>query len=250
MENKNASDLAHSADAPFLGNVATTCGSSTRYTDLGVHPSEPNYIAATSGSTNGIHDDADATRNAIDADNVFRQVRSAGLTTKTYAEDMPTNCAQASSGKYASKHNPESFYRSPEDHNACQNDNVPMTQFSDDLNHDHLANFVNIIPNLCNDMHNCSVSTGDAWLHNIVDQITTSPTYKSEPTAIFVLFDESEGTRSMPFFAIAPSITPGTQPGASFNHFSTLRATEEMLGLQTFLGKANDNPGLRAAFHL
>jgi hypothetical protein len=46
---------------------------------------------------------------------------------------------------------------------------------------------------------------------------------------------------------VAPSARPGTVSGTTVNHYSLLRATEEMLGLP-LLGQAAAAPELRSGF--
>ena len=56
----------------------------------------------------------------------------------------------------------------------------------------------------------------------------------------FVTFDESDdhsGDRNVPTFVVSPSTAPGTRAAARFNHYSLLRTTEDMLGIQPYLGE-------------
>ena len=53
------------------------------------HPSQPNYIALTSGSTNGIKNDNSKT---INVPNVADLLEAKGLTWKSYQENWPGNC--------------------------------------------------------------------------------------------------------------------------------------------------------------
>src|SRR5262245_61168221 len=56
MENRAYDQIVGSRSAPFIDALARTCGLATNYRAV-AHPSLPNYIAATSGSTWGIGDD-------------------------------------------------------------------------------------------------------------------------------------------------------------------------------------------------
>lgn len=53
------------------------------------HPSQPNYIAITSGSTNGITSDSSKT---INVKNIVDLLEAKGLTWKSYQENWPGNC--------------------------------------------------------------------------------------------------------------------------------------------------------------
>src|SRR5258708_2869534 len=63
MENSNYNTLIGNANMPWINNAAHTYVVATNYYGVG-HPSEPNYIALTSGSTQGVTSDADVTLNA------------------------------------------------------------------------------------------------------------------------------------------------------------------------------------------
>ena len=97
-------------------------------------------------------------------------------------------------------------------------------------------------------MHDCSVATGDKWLEDVVTAITSSATYREGRTAVLIVFDESEGSGTMPFLAVAPSIVPGTRTEVELDHFSLLAFTEDALGITTRLGKAVDASSIADAF--
>jgi hypothetical protein len=104
-----------------------------------------------------------------------------------------------------------------------------------------------VIPDLCNDTHDCPVATGDGWLHDWIPRLTESTAYRDGSTAIFVVWDEPT---PMPFFAIAPSVSAGSTTSTAVDHFALLRTTEEMLGLPTTLGAASAAPSLRPLLHV
>ncbi len=249
MENKNTAAIRGSAEAPFLHELAAECGSAADFVDNGVHPSLPNYIEATSGDTQGVSDDRLPDAHPLTADNIFRQVRAAGGTAKSYEESMPRNCSVDSTSTYAAKHNPAAYYVGGDDRAACELDNVPFDRFAVDLN-TNLPSFAFITPDICNDMHSCAVKTGDDWLRGVVGAITASATYRAGSTAVFVVFDESEGAGSMPFYAVAPSIVPGTLADQRLDHSALLAFTEDALGIENHLAPTQGTADLAAAFGL
>src|SRR5262249_56197958 len=110
------------------------------------------------------------------------------------------------------------------------------------LGADALPAFVFITPNMCHDMHNCSVQTGDAWLAHAIRGLVASAAYQRGTMAIFVTFDEGEhggsnrcafNTRDagchVPIIVVTPSTPPGARAGALFNHYSLLRTTHHIL---------------------
>ena len=74
MENTGFDTLIGNPNAPFINFAAATTGLATNYFGV-THPSQPNYIAATSGSTNGVANDNDTT---IDVPNIVDQLESHG----------------------------------------------------------------------------------------------------------------------------------------------------------------------------
>jgi chitodextrinase len=251
MENHRYSDVIGSSSAPYMTSLAKGCGTATSYSSVG-SPSLPNYIGFTSGSTQGISDDKAPASHVLTVDNIFRQVRTAGLSEKSYEESMPGNCALTGSGNYQPKHNPASYYTGGSDRQACQSNDVPLGTTSSgalisDLKNDTLPNFSFITPNMCNDTHDCSTNTGDKWLSQWVPQILDSKSYKSGNTALLITYDEYT---HMPTMWIAPSVKPGTTSATNFNHYSLLRTVEDMLGLKSYIGGASGATSMRSTFNM
>jgi len=249
MENKN-SKILNSPQAAFLSSMAANCGSASNYRDHGIHPSLPNYLLATSGDIQGVHDDGGPSEHPTTADNLFRQVRAIGGSAKSYIESMDQNCQLAGTRRYAVRHNPATYFTGGDDRAACQRDDVPFDAFADDLRAGRLPAFASVVPNLCHDSHDCSIKNADDWLRGVVSSITGSDTYKRGRTAVFIVWDESVGSGRMPFVAIAPSIRAGTVVDAPLGHAALLAFTEKALGISERLGAAVDAPDLGKAFGL
>ncbi len=140
------------------------------------------------------------------------------------------------------KHDPAAYYTGIR--GDCASWDVPMGStaggnFLSDLRGGTLPAFSFVTPDLCSDTHDCSVTTGDAWLGSWFAQILTSPAYLAGTTVVFVVWDEDDGSASnqVPLIVVSPSTAPGTQAGALFDHYALLRTTEQLLGLP-FLGHA------------
>jgi hypothetical protein len=254
FENKRYSQVIGSPSAPYMTQTAQKCASMTNWSDAGsAFPSLPNYIALTSGSNQGVTSDSSpGSLPAITADNLFRQVRARGLTQKSYQEDMPANCRLTDSGLYAVRHNPEAYYQGTGDRAACATNNVPLGTTTsgnlfNDLTNNTLPGFSLITPNVCNDTHDCSITTGDTWLSRWLPVILASQSYQAGRTAVVVLYDEDT---PIPNFVVAPSVVPGTVVTGAYSHYSLLRATEEMLGITNLLLNARTAPSLRQPLNL
>ncbi len=247
MENHTWNSVVGSASAPYLTALARRCGTDTNWSAVG-SPSLPNYLGATSGSTQGVGDDADPAAHTFAVDNLFRQVRAAGGTERSFVESMPAPCELVSQGQYAAKHNPAVYYvgsgAGGSDRGACQRDDLPFTAFPAVLADGALPTFTSITPNICNEMHDCPVAVGDRWLATWVPRILVTSSYRSGATALFIVWDEPTPLANV---VVAPSVRPGTQSGTAVTQYSLLRTTEEMLGLP-LLGRAATATSLRAVF--
>jgi phosphatidylinositol-3-phosphatase len=213
-----------SSSAPYINSLANGCGLATNYKAVS-HPSLPNYIAATSGDSWGI------------------------------ADDNPPSSHPLAVNSYAVRHNPEAYYTNIR--TTCNSDNVPMGTttsgaFVNALTSGTLPKFSFVTPNLPNDMHDCSIATGDAWLQNWVPKITASPSYQAGSTVLIITWDEDDGHsgNQVATIVVSPCTTPGATSGTAFTHYSLLRTTEELLGISTFLGNAASATSMRSAFGL
>jgi hypothetical protein len=239
FENHAYSEIIGSPNAPYLNTLASQCGIATNFF-AETHPSLPNYAAMTSGSTQGITDDNPPSSHPLTASSIFSQVAS----WRSLQESMPSNCDQTDSSPYAVKHNPAAYYTRIA--TACASLDVPLGSTPDIS-----AAYTFVTPNLCNDMHDCSVSTGDSWLSTFLPKILGSTNYTSGSTAIVITWDEDDSSASnhVATLVIAPSVPIGTSVATTFNHYSMLRTTEELLGLNTYLGNAATATSMRNPFH-
>src|SRR6266568_2725195 len=86
MENTVYDTLIGNSNAPFINSAAATYGLATKYFGV-THPSQPNYIAATSGSTNGIVDDSNIVM-PLNVTNIVDQLEAHGKTWKAYMQSF------------------------------------------------------------------------------------------------------------------------------------------------------------------
>ena len=252
MENKERDEVIGNPAAPFETALAEACGTARQYSSV-ASPSLPNYLAAISGRTLGVTDDAPPADHSFAADNLFRQVRALGREARSYQEDMPAPCVlDQRVGLYAVKHNPAAYFKGGDDRAACRRDNLALGTTADGplaaaLDGGTLPAFSFVTPNLCNDTHDCPVKRGDVWLSAWLGRILTSRAYREGSTAVFLIWDEPG---VIPNVIISPSTRPGTTVDAPFDHYSLLRTTEDMLGIKSFLGRATSARSMRSPFRL
>jgi hypothetical protein len=210
MENTGFDTLIGNPNAPFINAAAANFGLATNYFGV-THPSQPNYIAATSGSTHGVANDSDTT---IDVPNIVDQLESKGKTWKAYMQSYSlchTPLDHACGNQlYERKHNPFISYQDVQSNPAGVANIVDFSQLATDLANNTVADYVWITPDQCHDMHGrastpsdpCDfsqvqalIATGDSFLLNTVNAIMTSKAWTGN-SVIFITWDESDFTGS------------------------------------------------------
>jgi len=222
------------------------------------HPSQPNYMAATSGV-------ATAVGAKSPYDNIFNQLNG---NWKSYEESMPTNCA-GSTTLYQKGHNPAFWYtdlRTPV--NYCVSNDVPLTQFDPN----NLPAFSWVTPNQCDDMHYRSgcpgtaatrITAGDTWLSNFLPQLLSSPDYLAGNTLVLLTWDEGEGTGTagedcsdpatytlhpsceIPTVVMSAYITPGATDASDQSLYTLLGTAQDILSLPRINGSLTHPASLR-----
>jgi len=251
-ENHTAASALH--DMPYLAGLAGDYGQSSDYRAV-AHPSLPNYLALAGGSTFGVTDDADPSSHPITGNSVFDSALAAGSTAKTYAEAMPAPCALTSDGRYGVKHNAWAYFSDPTSRNNCQRFDVPAGTTTSgplrtDLDAGALPTIGELIPDLCHDGHDCSLTTADDWLRQWLPMVMSGPDYRSGHLAIVVTFDEDDesGPNTVLTTVVAAHVTQ-VRSTTSLTHYSLSRYFAELTAT-TPLHQAAAAPSLRQAFGL
>ncbi|MET8451540.1 alkaline phosphatase family protein [Streptomyces sp. NPDC005209] len=232
MENHAYSQVIGSSSAPYINTTLKAGGANLTQSYGLTHPSEPNYYMLFSGSNQGRTDDSCVPVGSISAPNLASELIAAGQTWKSYNESLPSQGSTVcSSGKYAQKHNPWFGFS-----NVPTNTAMTMAQFPTDYTTLPKVSFV--VPNLCSDMHDCSVSTGDTWIKNNLGAYATWA--QSHNSILAVTFDEDNklsGNR-IPTVLYGQHVAPGSSSSTAYNHYNVLRTVEDLAGLTTHAGNA------------
>jgi hypothetical protein len=245
FENREYSQVIGNATAPNFNSLASEGALLTQYYAI-THPSLPNYLALIAGQTFGIVSDCETCYQ--NAPILSDQLEAAGKTWRAYLEGMPAACFDYTVNPYAKRHNPFIYFVSVRsDEGRCLSRLVPFDQFAVDMSQDALPDFVWITPDICNDAHDCSLATADAWLGTLVDQIRSSSAYGPD-SLIVITFDEgvsnagccglAKGGR-VATILLSPMIHPGVQDSTEYTHYSLLAMLEKGWGLD-LLGLAGD----------
>ena len=227
FENHESAAIVGNPDAPTFNALSTQYASLTAYHGV-THPSLPNYLALVSGSTHGITNDC--TSCIVKAKSLADSLDAAGKTWKTYAEDLPSaGYTGAFSGYYAKKHDPFLYFQNIASLRRRRAHVVPFTRLAGDLAAHRLPNFSLIVPNLCNDMHDCSVATGDAWLKAHIAPLVSSSQLRGG--VVFVVFDEGTtdkgGGGHIDALALGPTVKARSVFAKATNHYGLLRTIED-----------------------
>ncbi len=271
MENTSYTSLIGNPNAPFINSTAKNYGLATNYFGV-THPSQPNYIAATSGSTNGVTNDNDVT---IPVTNIVDQLEAKGKAWKAYMQSLSlcvTKLDHACGNQlYERKHNPFVSYTDVQNNPARMANIVDLSQFSTDLANNTVPNYSWISPDQCHDMHGrggggssdpCDfsqvqslIATGDAFLKSTVKQIMNSQAWQNSNSAIFITWDESDfpfndtsgccdavpgGGHVVSLVLLSKNETARTS-SVAYNHYSMLSLSG--VHLRYHQCDANDRPG-------
>ncbi|MHB1864539.1 MAG: alkaline phosphatase family protein [Candidatus Saccharimonadales bacterium] len=232
-ENQPEANIIGNLNAPYINKLAKQYSFGVGYNAV-TNPSLPNYIALTSGTTAGITNDCNPPSSICIANvrNIGDSLEAAGKTWKEYAESMPSPCYAYNSGEYAVKHNPFMYYPDiTSNPSRCANHVVPFSQFASDLN-TNLPNYSFITPNLCNDMHDCSIQTGDTWLSEQVPKILASKDFSEQKSLLVITWDEGYSSNNTVLVIFAGSAAKtGYVSTQSYNHYSLLHTIEANWGL-------------------
>jgi hypothetical protein len=220
-ENRAFSQISGQSSVPYLNSLAAAGATFSKSFAI-THPSQPNYIALFSGSTQGVTNDG--CPKSFTGANLGAQLTGAGLTFTGYSETMPsagfTGCT---SGRYARKHNAwVDFSSTP----AAAN--LTFAAFPTDFTRLPTVAFVS--PDLCSDMHDCSVGTGDTWQKTHLDAYARWAT--THNSLLIVTFDEDNRAAMNQIFTIfvGAGVKPGTY-AEQINHYTVLRTIEASYGL-------------------
>jgi hypothetical protein len=212
---------------PFTAHLASEYAVATN--DHAVaHPSLPNYLALTSGTTFGITDDG---YHRLPETGIGWQLSQYGIPWRAYMESMTNGCFN-SPYPYAIKHNPFAYYGG-----GCPPNVVPLTQLPTDLK-SATPRFVWITPNLCHDGHDCSSREADDFLAGLVPQILASPAWQ-QGGLLIITWDESSaenGSNRVPAILAAPNLVRHVTD-RYHDHYSVLATVEDWLGVPR-LGEA------------
>ncbi len=227
MENQGFGDIINNPSALFMNQLASSYALATNYT---------------------------AVSNLVDS------LEHRGLSWKAYMEDYPVSCGSHCSpgncflgdvgtGNYTARHDPFVYFDDIVNSTARCSRIVPANSggkggpddlFLSDLGSPSTAsNLMWLTPNLCNDTHDCPVSTGDTYLSQVVPNILNSSLFTHQKAALFITFDEGNGYCPINGSSLdcvyalwaGPVVNTNFQSTNQYNHYSFLKTLETVWNL-------------------
>jgi hypothetical protein len=232
IENHAVGEVLGNPRAPFLNGLAARGATFTRFYAI-THPSEPNYLALFSGSTQGLASDACPVR--YPGANLASSLLEAGMTFTGYAEDLPqsgfTGCT---SGGYARKHSPWVSFT-----NVPAQVSQPMSTFPSDYASLPTVSFV--IPNLEHDMHDGTVAQADSWLQQHLSGYATWAQTHGSLLIVTADEDDHSADNRIPALVVGAGVKAGHY-GQRYDLYGLLRLIEDMYRLPRLANSATANP--------
>lgn len=214
----------------------------------------------------------------VETNTLAGELAAGGFTWTAFMEGMksptsgePENCVYPGAeeeevvepGGYAARLNPFTHFHSLLDVGECSTGDVPITELKKDLKSEaKTPNFSYISPDLCSagvtgqcpEGAPTGAAAADAWLAEVVPEITRSPAYKKDGLLIISFgginppapLAEGETAPAAPAnplktgaVLLSKFITKNSTDAAPYSPYSLLRANEELFGLKG-LAKANE----------
>lgn len=229
-ENYSYSQMIDSPNAPYINRLAAQGAVFTQSFGI-TYPSQPNYLALFSGSTQGIDDNS--CPHTFTTPNLGQALLAAGLTFAGYSEDLPSmGSLVCRMGLYERKHNPWANWQNSITNGIPATANLPMTSFPTEYS--KLPTVSVIVPNQANDMHNGkgpeAIQAGDRWLQEHLDAYVQWA--QQHNSLLIVTWDEDnkkENNRILTLF-VGPMVQAGRYE-QRITHYNVLRTLEDLYGL-------------------
>ncbi len=218
-ENQSFQDVIGSPDAPFVNSLTAQGTLFTNYFAIG-HPSQPNYLAMYSGSTQGVT--GDSTYYFPTTPSLGGELQQAGYSFAGYAE----------SGDTAAYHEAWLSF------GDSANSGLDFSQFPTSGNFSQLPTVSFVIPNLNDDMTTDlglpeaqTIGQGDQWLS---DNLGAYINWAKSNNSLFVFtFDEDDdtGNNRVATLVVGQGVAAGAVNTQLLDHYSLLATIESFYGL-------------------
>lgn len=235
LENRELGEAVAQRSAPYIDALAARGSLAVDYHAI-AHPSLPNYISLIAGDPLGIQ--SDCTECEAHGSTLVDQLEGARVSWGAYMEDMPYPCfSGAGSGGYAKKHDPFMYFPQIASNPTRCAKVVPLSSLARDLRRNRLPRFVWITPNLCDDGHDCPISSVNRFLQRLTPYLLRS----LGPHGVLALvWDEGNGESGccdgadggrVALILRGPSVRAGYRLASAADHYSLLALIEDSFGV-------------------
>jgi hypothetical protein len=231
LENHGYKQIIGSPQAPYLNDLADRGALATDYYAIG-HPSLPNYLALTTGSTQGVTSDCNSCDNS--APSLPGQLEAAHISWKAYFQGIPApGFAGNGVGNYSKHYNPFAYSEQVGEGAIARQHEVDFRSLRHDLSRRSLPRFSWITPNLLNDGHNASIRASDRFASRLVPRIVRA---LNPGGVLFVTWDEAQGVTGpaggrVAMIATGPGARHHVRSDGPADHYALLATLEGGLGL-------------------
>src|SRR5256884_9808164 len=222
MENKNLNEVY--GPAPYMTQLADQYSFSQGWSSI-TNPSQPNYIAIMGASTFGVSGDGNHPN--LNQPTLVELIETSGHTWTAIAEGSGSGCSINPDRGEA--HFPFLSYttitgnpaRCANLHSGGPADVVTALNAG--------TNFIWFTPNDGHNMHDNSVSSGDAWIQSWVPGLLTAMAGKK--AALILMFDEAYTSPPYIYMSFSgPATKLAYKSTASYSHYSLAKLIEDVWG--------------------
>jgi len=243
LENRSYGEVIGNMNAPYLNGLARRYALATRYYAI-AHPSLPNYIALTGGSTFEI--EGNCNRCDTPSPNIVGQLDAAGISWKAYFEDLTSNGRPGTpTALYNPHYNPFVYYEAVRSTVLGRSRIVDFDELRHDLGQGRLPRFSWIAPGVRHDGHNSSLRAADRYAASLVPKVLHA---LGPHGVLYVTWDEgarsdhsgvrgARGGGHVALIAAGGAARRGATTPVWANHYALLRTIETGFGLR-LLGRA------------
>src|SRR5437899_730740 len=223
MENQNLNDVY--GPAAYMTQLADLYSFSEGWASI-TNPSQPNYIAILGGSTFGVGGDGNHPN--LNHPTMVDILENTSKTWKAFAEDASGSGCSLNPPR-GEDHFPFLSYTTITNNSARCANLLPGSYNEVISAFNAGTNFIWLTPNDCNNMHSCSVATGDAWIQSWVPNLLSAMAGKK--AALIIMFDEAYTSPPYIYMSFSgPATKLAYNSTASYTHYSLLKLIEDVWG--------------------
>jgi phosphatidylinositol-3-phosphatase len=188
LENRGYRQVVGNPRVPYINRLARRYSLATRYYAV-AHPSVPNYLALTGGSTFGVRSDCGLCD--ADAPNLVNQLSAAVISWRAYFENLPSaGRLGMRTALYTVHYDPFAYFETVSASALERSRIVSFGALHRDLSLARLPRFSWIAPNLSHDGHSSSLEATDRYVSKLVPRIIRA---LGPHGVLYLTWDEGSG---------------------------------------------------------